>query len=375
MISKEGKLGGRVLAAVLTGLAFGLPDLGASLIARSQELLIEINLDGNSSREIGTTGLDSQDHASLTIDQWNGVAYVLGWVGGPGAAAVRTVSAVDIETGLRRLITAPRETRAIAAIDRGLLAIDDDSLFNIDSVSGEFEVLNSPGFSGPRLLATNGTEAYVIGFGSGGDTQDLHILNVSDGSMLRTISVRGSVESISSTASRLVAWDLSDLGGVYSINKTSGSMARYSTSLQDIFSFQIGAHPQNETVYVFGITAAGGPAISSIDMPTRRRTLFGTAGNQHFETLAVYEPPEPAQSIEPIQSIERLPDGRLRLQIPTALRRRIGVEYSTDLREGNWLDLGNFFIEGELASFTDPDFIRLGRDSGYYRAFLRPELP
>ena len=79
-----------------------------------------------------------------------------------------------------------------------------------------------------------------------------------------------------------------------------------------------------------------------------------------------------ATELSPISNIERTPDGTT-LTIPIALGRRIGAEYSPDLSDGSWIDLGNFFNIGDArATFIDPDPLRRQRPSGYYRAFLRP---
>ena len=89
------------------------------------------------------------------------------------------------------------------------------------------------------------------------------------------------------------------------------------------------------------------------------------------------EIPDPVNTIEPISSIELIPAG-LRLTIPTARGRRIGIEYSPDLTPGSWIELGNFFADGgdpDQSVFTDPDLTRLARRTGFYRAFLREIIP
>ena len=66
--------------------------------------------------------------------------------------------------------------------------------------------------------------------------------------------------------------------------------------------------------------------------------------------------------------------GTFRLAIEPVAGRNIGVEYSTDLTPGSWIELGNFFdVEGE-GVFVDPDPTRHARPFGYYRAFLRPVI-
>ena len=82
-----------------------------------------------------------------------------------------------------------------------------------------------------------------------------------------------------------------------------------------------------------------------------------------------------AKELSAIATPEKTQSG-MRLTIPRAPGRRIGVEYSQDLSPGSWFDLGNFFEAADgLMEFADPDPIRRDRPSGYYRAFLRPLLP
>jgi hypothetical protein len=75
-----------------------------------------------------------------------------------------------------------------------------------------------------------------------------------------------------------------------------------------------------------------------------------------------------------ITSITRTPGG-LQLTMPAAPGRRIGIEYSPDLTPGSWIELGNFFDQGQEVMFIDPDLLRRTRPAGFYRAFLRPLLP
>jgi hypothetical protein len=78
----------------------------------------------------------------------------------------------------------------------------------------------------------------------------------------------------------------------------------------------------------------------------------------------------------PITSIALTPDGLRLATLPVHFLRNIGVEYSPDLSPGSWIDLGNFFLsDGGIMIFLDPDPVRRSRPSGYYRAFLRPEVP
>ena len=80
------------------------------------------------------------------------------------------------------------------------------------------------------------------------------------------------------------------------------------------------------------------------------------------------------EEIKPISSVA-LSDQGLVLTMPSScLFQRIGVEYSPTMAPGSWIELGNFSSAQPLAgrTFTDPDFVRLRRASGFYRAFLRP---
>ena len=72
-----------------------------------------------------------------------------------------------------------------------------------------------------------------------------------------------------------------------------------------------------------------------------------------------------------ITSLELLQDS-IRLTMPAAHGRTLGVAYSEDLEEDSWIELGNFFVVDGVAVFVDPDNERRRRREGYYRAFLRP---
>jgi len=53
----------------------------------------------------------------------------------------------------------------------------------------------------------------------------------------------------------------------------------------------------------------------------------------------------------------------------------VGVEYSPDMSEGSWIDVGDFapnsFYPAGTWTYVDFDLIRPQRPTGYYRAFLR----
>ena len=92
------------------------------------------------------------------------------------------------------------------------------------------------------------------------------------------------------------------------------------------------------------------------------------------EGIAAERTRPPAETLEPISSITR-DDTTIRLTIPLAFRRQIGVEYSPDLSPGSWIGLGNVFEADGVGVFEDSDSVRLGREHAYYRAFLRPLAP
>ena len=60
--------------------------------------------------------------------------------------------------------------------------------------------------------------------------------------------------------------------------------------------------------------------------------------------------------------------------MPIAIGRNVGIEYSPDMTAGSWIELGNVFESEGSATFVDRDFFRMNRSSGYYRAFLRPQV-
>ncbi|MFP6895702.1 MAG: hypothetical protein VCA38_03810 [Roseibacillus sp.] len=95
---------------------------------------------------------------------------------------------------------------------------------------------------------------------------------------------------------------------------------------------------------------------------------------QTIEVRSGPEDPEEPEDLA-ITSISFTPGG-LRLTIThPELCRRVGIEYSPSMSPGSWIELGNFFKVDGVWAFTDPDLIRLARPVGYYRAFLRPDLP
>ena len=98
----------------------------------------------------------------------------------------------------------------------------------------------------------------------------------------------------------------------------------------------------------------------------------GIENTEAVATGAIYVFDLPAKTIGGIRSIST--DGDVRcLTIPPAFGRDIGVEYSSDLSPGSWIELGNFFFEvNSEGIFIDPDPTRTSRPTGYYRAFLRP---
>jgi hypothetical protein len=76
--------------------------------------------------------------------------------------------------------------------------------------------------------------------------------------------------------------------------------------------------------------------------------------------------------LEGITSLVKTPQGT-RVNLRWFQPGPMGIQYSPDLSQGSWIDLGNFYFsraEGSL-SFFDPDPVRRERPSGFYRAFQR----
>jgi len=122
-----------------------------------------------------------------------------------------------------------------------------------------------------------------------------------------------------------------------------------------------------------GTVLAGAPFEDSnavgVDSPAIDNNDFSRAGAAY-----VFDPPD-GDILVDIRSIVRGSDGGVRLTISPTFGRRIGVQWSPNLSDGSWIELGNFFPSGTDASFVDPDPVRADRPSGYYRAILRPFVP
>ena len=73
-------------------------------------------------------------------------------------------------------------------------------------------------------------------------------------------------------------------------------------------------------------------------------------------------------------TVGEVDESEVHLRVPWFTTHRIGVEFSTDLTPGSWIELGNFSLEQGRGVFVDRDMVRLGHGKGYYRAFLRPPL-
>jgi hypothetical protein len=72
-----------------------------------------------------------------------------------------------------------------------------------------------------------------------------------------------------------------------------------------------------------------------------------------------------------ITGFVRTPSG-IRLSI-NGFHPGLGIEYSPNLAQGSWIDLGNFYYDQDRAEtiFVDPDPVRRQRPKGFYRTFLR----
>ena len=74
-------------------------------------------------------------------------------------------------------------------------------------------------------------------------------------------------------------------------------------------------------------------------------------------------------------TLAHVPDG-LRLTVAEGSGRTLGLEYSPDLSEDSWIELGNFSPSPDgYGTFLDRDSFRLAHPSGYYRAFARLPRP
>jgi len=93
---------------------------------------------------------------------------------------------------------------------------------------------------------------------------------------------------------------------------------------------------------------------------------------------ADYEPAEPiiiefdTGTVPGPLTVESFSDSRLDLGLPWFSSHPIGVEFSPDLTQGSWIELGNFSLIDGAGLFVDTDSARVGGGRGYYRAFLRP---
>jgi len=76
-----------------------------------------------------------------------------------------------------------------------------------------------------------------------------------------------------------------------------------------------------------------------------------------------------------ITSVTPMLTGGTKITIQNVGGRVVGLEFSPDLTVGSWIELGNFFQDGQTLCFHDQDRFRLERGIGFYRAFLRPLSP
>jgi hypothetical protein len=76
-------------------------------------------------------------------------------------------------------------------------------------------------------------------------------------------------------------------------------------------------------------------------------------------------------SIEPITSVEFSSQNRIRFTLPAEFDCvPVTLQYSPDMSDGSWLDLGRFVTHGSVPEFTDPDPARTAQGAGFYRAVL-----
>lgn len=59
------------------------------------------------------------------------------------------------------------------------------------------------------------------------------------------------------------------------------------------------------------------------------------------------------------------------LTLPATPGQQVGIQYSTNLESGSWIDIGNAAISGNVGVFSDTDPGRLASQRGFYRAVLR----
>ena len=141
------------------------------------------------------------------------------------------------------------------------------------------------------------------------------------------------------------------------IGGSGGTFVRFSFPLELLGPDALLA-PRTSMTFAVGSFEIGGALIDNIEL-----------------TGSGPDPPviRPDTEISPISTITRTAAGT-ELTMPVAIGRNVGVEYSTDLSGGSWIELGNFFEEDGVAKFLDPDPVRRDAAAGFYRAFLRPLL-
>ena len=63
--------------------------------------------------------------------------------------------------------------------------------------------------------------------------------------------------------------------------------------------------------------------------------------------------------------------GAIQLTMPAWPGQNIGLEYSTSLALGSWVDIGSFTVTGLRAAFADTNPVRVANSRGFYRGFPR----
>jgi hypothetical protein len=72
-----------------------------------------------------------------------------------------------------------------------------------------------------------------------------------------------------------------------------------------------------------------------------------------------------------VLSFTSMTPGAINMSIPVGPGQNIGIEYSSSLATGSWLDIGGVTVAAGIGTFSDTDAARLAAGRGFYRAFLR----
>jgi hypothetical protein len=139
------------------------------LIARDNNEILEIDLETGALREIGTTGLPQNYNLTLTVDQTFGIAYVYGGQGN----GQEFISATDLSTGVTRQIPLALPVSVIAATPGGLVARNDQLIYNIDLETGELQLIGTTGLPQNFNLTLTADPGEGTVHVLAGETQDL----------------------------------------------------------------------------------------------------------------------------------------------------------------------------------------------------------